>query len=100
MNVSTLSDEAISQLMDERFYDGQSDIEEMLEQFGKTRWLELWSLTGPLMVEYKIQLTPMAFEVDSWNAYATRKAKNYNHGAYNPLRAICECVLMVEIANE
>jgi len=62
------------------------------------RYTDDWSLTGPLMIKYKIQLTPMAFSPEAWNAYACVELMSYNQGAYNPLRAICECVLIIRMA--
>lgn len=58
-------------------------------------YLSDWSLTGPLMVEYGIGLDTDNLSGScyiSWNG-------SYQTGLVsNPLRAICECVLMVELA--
>ena len=111
MNISTLSDEEISNLMDTHFYEGDSDIEDVIEEYGKKRWTTGgwgWYLVGPLMVKYELNVFSPSHGgkakvlqpryvgiVDGEDRYKTTRA--YNH---NTLRAICECILMIEIATK
>ncbi|PCI53640.1 MAG: hypothetical protein COB36_11955 [Alphaproteobacteria bacterium] len=65
-----------------------------------------WNLTGPLMVEYEISLNRMGGEYCA--ATDGTKPGDFGHGTMmencqsseNPLRAICECILMIEMATE
>lgn len=54
-----------------------------------------WSVTGPLMVVYKVELYPME-NPDEWFAQVKTGLSHLFIRNHNPLRAICEVILMLE----
>ncbi len=69
-----------------------------IDEHEQKQYLTDWALTGPLMVENRIQVTPFTYAENEWNAYAIRKATNFQGRSVNPLRAICECLLLIHQA--
>ena len=112
MNISTLSDEELNRAMIwlnpidwVECDDGITSRGGDYEGYIRYEYLSDWSLTGPLMVKYELNLTyqPLSanwrcLKVERFYTAGGGTVKETGATSQNPLRAICECVLMIESA--
>lgn len=110
MDVSKLSDEELNRAMIWLNLNGlviYSDDEGGIRNWGYSivNYLTDWSLTGPLMVDNAISLTTWDGS-DFWAEYETGVVLGAAHDdrrtisspvITNPLRAICECCLIIAL---
>jgi len=115
MDISTLSDEELNRAMiwinppaHGVFTDDECGVySNSVRGHGcnKIDYLEDWSLTGPLMVKY---MGSHRYEIDFYrdkddDEYKVESLIDdccYIFANINPLRAICEVIIMIEMANK
>ena len=111
MNISTLSDEELNRAMIWLNPSVDRSIALSSTLFREVPWEEVdfisgWSLTGPFMVKYELDLTYQPLSAN-WRCLKAEMFYTAGGGTMketgatnqNPLRSICECVLMIELAS-